>query len=61
MNVFKEVNANSKAKVDDYSEELLHEFSYSACGNLCPIQAFIGGIAAQEVMKVCCRFFIQNS
>ncbi|XP_059142787.1 ubiquitin-like modifier-activating enzyme 1 isoform X2 [Physella acuta] len=53
VNVFKEVNANSKAKVDDYSEELLHEFSYSARGNLCPIQAFIGGIAAQEVMKAC--------
>ena len=52
MGVFKEVNANSKAKVDDFSEELLHEFAYSATGNLCPVQAFIGGIAAQEIMKV---------
>uniref|UniRef100_A0A0B7AVD4 E1 ubiquitin-activating enzyme n=1 Tax=Arion vulgaris TaxID=1028688 RepID=A0A0B7AVD4_9EUPU len=51
--VFKEVNQQSKAKVDDFSDELLHEFAYSAQGNLCPIQAFIGGVAAQEVMKAC--------
>ena len=52
MSVFKEVNSNSKAKVEDFSEEFLHEFAFSAMGNLCPVQAFIGGIAAQEVMKV---------
>lgn len=52
MAVFKEVNERSKAKVDDFSDELLHEFAYSALGNLCPVQAFIGGVAAQEVMKV---------
>lgn len=37
--------------MEDFSDELLHEFAYSALGNLCPIQAFIGGVAAQEVMK----------
>ncbi|CAG5128343.1 unnamed protein product [Candidula unifasciata] len=51
--VFKEVNQKSKAKVEDFSDELLHEFAYSALGNLCPVQAFIGGVAAQEVMKAC--------
>lgn len=45
------MNQQSKAKVEDFSDELLHEFAYSALGNLCPIQAFIGGVAAQEVMK----------
>ncbi|RUS73735.1 hypothetical protein EGW08_018496 [Elysia chlorotica] len=53
VGVFKEVNSNSKAKVEDFSEELLQEFAFSAMGNLCPVQAFIGGIAAQEVMKAC--------
>jgi len=27
-------------------------FAYQATGNICPMQAVIGGIAAQEVMKV---------
>ncbi|GFR86122.1 ubiquitin-like modifier-activating enzyme 1 [Elysia marginata] len=53
VEVFKEVNSSSKAKVEDFSEELLQEFAFSAMGNLCPVQAFIGGIAAQEVMKAC--------
>ncbi|KAH9488201.1 E1 ubiquitin-activating protein [Bulinus truncatus] len=53
VGIFKEVNANSKAKVDDFNEDLLHEFAYSSQGNICPIQAFIGGIAAQEIMKAC--------
>ena len=52
MKIFKEVNDASKAKVDDFSEDVLREFAYQAQGSACPVQAFIGGIAAQEVMKV---------
>ncbi|XP_043564560.1 ubiquitin-like modifier-activating enzyme 1 [Chiloscyllium plagiosum] len=33
-------------------EELVRKLAYVAMGNLSPITAFIGGIAAQEVMKV---------
>ena len=31
----------------------MREFAYSARGDLCPLAAVIGGIAAQEVMKAC--------
>ncbi|CAL1539269.1 unnamed protein product [Lymnaea stagnalis] len=53
VDIFKEINNKTKAKVEDYNEDLLHEFSYSAQGNICPLHAFIGGIAAQEIMKAC--------
>lgn len=53
LKIFKEVNDASKAKVDDFSEDVLSEFAYTAQGSACPVQAFIGGIAAQEVMKAC--------
>ncbi|XP_055882434.1 ubiquitin-like modifier-activating enzyme 1 isoform X2 [Biomphalaria glabrata] len=53
ISLFKEVNDKSSAKVTDYNEELLQEFAYSSQGNICPVQAFIGGVAAQEVMKAC--------
>jgi ubiquitin-activating enzyme E1 len=52
LQLAKEVNASSPAKVDELSDDLMREFAYSAMGDLCPIQAFIGGISAQEVMKV---------
>ncbi|KAK7102589.1 ubiquitin-like modifier-activating enzyme 1 [Littorina saxatilis] len=48
-----EVNAASPAKVDELDADLMKEFAYSARGDICPIQAFIGGITAQEVMKAC--------
>ncbi|XP_071157411.1 ubiquitin-like modifier-activating enzyme 1 isoform X1 [Mytilus edulis] len=51
--VAKEVNSKSGAKVDELDESLMKEFSYSARGELCPLAAVIGGIAAQEVMKAC--------
>ena len=52
LQIFKKVNDASKAKVEDFSEDVLYEFAYTAQGNLCPMQAFIGGVTAQEVMKV---------
>lgn len=33
-------------------EELLRELAFQASGDLAPVNAFIGGLAAQEVMKV---------
>jgi hypothetical protein len=47
------VNNESAFKVDDWSDEVLLDFAYTASGDLCPMQAVIGGATAQEVMKVC--------
>ena len=53
VSIAKDLNSKSQAKVDELDENLMKEFSYSARGDLCPIAAVIGGIAAQEVMKAC--------
>ena len=47
-----EVNASSPAKQEELSEQLLRQFANSAAGDLCCMHAVIGGITAQEVMKV---------
>ncbi|XP_067908159.1 ubiquitin-like modifier-activating enzyme 1 isoform X2 [Heterodontus francisci] len=39
-------------------EGLVRKLAYVAMGNLSPINAFIGGIAAQEVMKACTQKFM---
>ena len=45
--------AKSKQQGDEeLNADLMKLFSSCAAGNVCPIQAVIGGIAAQEVMKV---------
>uniref|UniRef100_A0A1W7R9A6 E1 ubiquitin-activating enzyme n=1 Tax=Hadrurus spadix TaxID=141984 RepID=A0A1W7R9A6_9SCOR len=43
----------ASAYVEELDEGLLLKFSYIAAGDLCPMQAVIGGIAAQELMKAC--------
>lgn len=50
----KEVNASltGSAKVEELDEALLKKLAYISAGDLAPINAFIGGLAAQEVMKV---------
>lgn len=50
----KEVNASltGSAKVEELDEALLKKLAYVSAGDLAPINAFIGGLAAQEVMKV---------
>jgi len=53
IEVCKKVNEEAKNKVDALDEKLLREFAYQSRGNLCPMQAVIGGTAAQEVMKAC--------
>ena len=36
----------------ELDEEMLRELAFQATGDLAPVNAFIGGLAAQEVMKV---------
>lgn len=40
-------------KVDELNEKVLDIFAKISDGDLCPINAAIGGISAQEVMKAC--------
>lgn len=49
-----EVNAaqSGSAKQEELDQALLKKFSFVAAGDLAPVNAFIGGLAAQEVMKV---------
>lgn len=53
LKVVADVNAKAEAKVEEVDADLMREFAYSSSGDICPMQAFIGGITAQEVMKVC--------
>lgn len=49
-----EVNAaqSDSAKQEELDQALLKKLSCVAAGDLAPVNAFIGGLAAQEVMKV---------
>ena len=38
--------------MEEVDERLLAKFSYLACGDVSPLQAVVGSIAAQEVVKV---------
>ncbi|XP_040359300.2 ubiquitin-like modifier-activating enzyme 1 isoform X9 [Ixodes scapularis] len=49
----KERNASTTAKVDELDEKLISLLAQVSAGSLCPMQAVIGGIAAQELMKAC--------
>ncbi|XP_071816055.1 ubiquitin-like modifier-activating enzyme 1 isoform X2 [Apostichopus japonicus] len=55
ISIAKEINSTcgEKAKVEEVDEKLLELLAYNATGDICPMQAVIGGIAAQEVMKAC--------
>lgn len=50
--MYKELFFSRFVQVDEIDEKLLRELSYQARGDLCPMQGVIGGITAQEVMKV---------
>lgn len=54
------VNARATPEVhqDSLDEDLIRKLSYVAAGDLAPINAFIGGLAAQEVMKACSGKFM---
>ncbi|KAL7020063.1 hypothetical protein ACKWTF_011370 [Chironomus riparius] len=44
--------------VEELKEELLEIFGKTSSGDLCPINAVIGGMSAQEVMKACSGKFM---
>lgn len=43
----------TEAKFDELDEEAVRNLSLVASGDLAPVNAFIGGLAAQEVVKAC--------
>ncbi|KAF8564270.1 hypothetical protein P879_09148 [Paragonimus westermani] len=49
---------DSGAFVNDIDEPLCTLFAYTCGGQCCPIQAVIGGFAAQEAMKACTGKFV---
>lgn len=52
VSLVQQVNEKLSNQVE-VDENLIRRLSYIADGDLCPIQAVIGGIAAQELMKAC--------
>lgn len=54
LTLAKELNAaqSGSAKVEQLDEALIKKLCYVCAGDLAPVNAFIGGLAAQEVMKV---------
>ncbi|KAJ8257245.1 hypothetical protein GJAV_G00183520 [Gymnothorax javanicus] len=54
------VNAaqSDQARQEQLDEGLVRKLSYLAAGDLAPVNAFIGGLAAQEVMKACTGKFM---
>uniref|UniRef100_A0AAX7US21 E1 ubiquitin-activating enzyme n=1 Tax=Astatotilapia calliptera TaxID=8154 RepID=A0AAX7US21_ASTCA len=56
----KDVNSaqTGSAKVEQLNESLIKKMSYVAAGDLAPVNAFFGGLAAQEVMKACTGKFM---
>ncbi|KAM6141150.1 ubiquitin-like modifier-activating enzyme 1, partial [Erethizon dorsatum] len=55
-----DVNARAPPAIqqDSLDEDLIRKLAYVAAGDLAPINAFIGGLAAQEVMKACSGKFM---
>lgn len=45
------LNSQTKPKVEKLDQDLFEKFCYGARGNLCPVNSFIGGFAAQEALK----------
>ena len=60
MGLAQAVNTRSPPSVKQNSldEDLIRKLAYVAAGDLAPINAFIGGLAAQEVMKACSGKFM---
>ncbi|KAM4663872.1 ubiquitin-like modifier-activating enzyme 1 isoform 1-T2 [Discoglossus pictus] len=60
LSITQEINqkATGSAKLETVKESLIKELSFQATGNLAPVNAFIGGLAAQEAMKACSGKFM---
>jgi len=56
--IAKDINSKIEAKVEEIDEKLLTTLASQATGDLCPMQAVIGSMAAQEVMKACSGKFM---
>lgn len=50
VSIVKELNA--ERKLEELDEAAVRSLSYTARGDLAPMNAFFGGLAAQEVIKV---------
>ncbi|XP_034542700.1 ubiquitin-like modifier-activating enzyme 1 [Notolabrus celidotus] len=48
---------NTVAQLEQLDQAAVRKLSYTAQGDLAPVNAFIGGIAAQEVIKACSMKF----
>ncbi|XP_053172393.1 ubiquitin-like modifier-activating enzyme 1 [Scomber japonicus] len=48
---------NTVSQLEELDEAAVRLLSYTAQGDLAPLNAFIGGLAAQEVIKACSRKF----
>lgn len=53
LEIFKAVNDASSAKVDEFDEDIVRKFANTCAGEIVAMDAVIGGIVAQEVMKAC--------
>ncbi|GAB6029875.1 E1 ubiquitin-activating protein [Chamberlinius hualienensis] len=49
----RQINSSLSSPIETLNESLLKKFANVAQGDLCPMQAIIGSIVAQEVMKAC--------
>ncbi|XP_053551798.1 ubiquitin-like modifier-activating enzyme 1 [Bombina bombina] len=59
LSLTQEINQRSgSAKQEKLMEDLIKKLAFQATGNLAPVNAFIGGLAAQEAMKACTGKFM---
>lgn len=49
---------NTVAQLQELDEAAVRILSYTAQGDLAPLNAFIGGLAAQEVIKVRSKVYV---
>lgn len=53
LEVFAAVRSTCPVAVEEVDEDLLRKFACTAAGELVPVNAVVGSIAAQEVLKAC--------
>uniref|UniRef100_A0A671Q263 E1 ubiquitin-activating enzyme n=1 Tax=Sinocyclocheilus anshuiensis TaxID=1608454 RepID=A0A671Q263_9TELE len=58
VNTFANAAQTESAKQEQLDQAIIKKLSCMAAGDLAPINAFIGGLAAQEVMKACTGKFM---
>lgn len=53
VTIASKLNSELPSPFEDLNADLLMLFASVSSGNLCPVQAVIGGLVAQEAMKAC--------